>query len=178
MTLDEDLQAIRHKLDAMNDSTGGTAFDEHERRVLANALGHTQQRRAVGATLSSDKTGKPGVQRELDFFLVCLGWALAVFALLVSINWSGEHPLGGAGTFGIAFLAGMSIAALRAAYIGAWSAPKLWLGLAFVVLIVAAVVLIVAGAIGPALGMVVGVTVFHALVRNRTARRIEALSVP
>ncbi len=177
MTLDEDLHAIRHKLDAMNDSTGDTAFDERERRVLIDALGHTQQRRAVGATLASDNTGKPSVQRELDFFLVCLGWALAVFALLVSINWSGEHPLGGAGTFGIAFLAGLCATALRAAYIGAWNASRFWQGVALLVLIVAAVALIVAGAIGAALGMAVGAAVFHALIRNRTARRLDTISV-
>lgn len=179
MTLDEDLQAIRHKLESMNDGKGDTSFDARERRVLTDALGDSQARRTTGAGLNTESGGKPGMQRELDFFLVCLGWSLAVFALLVSINWSGEHPLGGAGAFGVAFVAGLCTAALRASYTGTWRPASLRVmqGVALVVLIIAALVLIVAGAIGGALGMVVGVVVFHALIRNQQARRLDTMSV-
>ena len=178
MTLDEDLQAIRRKLESTDDGQGDTSFDARERRVLANALDDSQSRRAAGAGLNDTGGGKPGVQRELDFFLVCLGWSLAVFALLVSVNWSGEHPLGGAGVFGVAFVVGLAAAALRASYVGYWRPESLRLvqGIAALALIIAVLVLIVAGAIGGALGMAVGAVVFHALVRNQQARREQAMS--
>ncbi|MES1924903.1 hypothetical protein [Salinisphaera sp. T31B1] len=174
MTLDEDLQAIRRKLAAMKDN-GDTTFDERERELLADMLGNAEQRHEAGAGLAGNGRQRSGMQREIDFFLVCLGWSLAVFAILATLNWSGDHAMDGAGVFGVAFVAGLSAAALRAFYIGAWQPAGLaaWQIVAGLVLLISLITLAMAGAIGAALGMVVGAVVFHALVRNRHARRVS-----
>ncbi|GAB3676203.1 hypothetical protein [Salinisphaera aquimarina] len=175
MKLDRDLEAIRHKLDAM-DASHSTTFTDEEHSVLANALAHSQRARSTtagnGATASRDADETHQYRSELDFFILCIGYTLVAFAILATLRWSSETPLGATGIFGLAFLAGLSGTALRAYYIGRWApsrAPLAIMAAAILCLVGSFFGLIASGGIGAAAGIVLGAIFFRTLIKKRPA---------
>lgn len=163
MNFDPDLQAISDKIDNLSGLGDKAHFSPEQQGQLNKALRSSQRERYDGA---------PPVGRwreELEFFLVCLGYVLLAFAVLVIMRWSVEAPAGGAGAFGLAFLAGVSGALFGAYYARPASthARGAVLLVSAFVFAVSLIALIVAHAIGSVLGLVLGVVFFRALKRRR-----------
>jgi len=163
MNLDPDLKTLSDRIDKLSGLGDKAQFSPEQQAQLNDALKRSQHERYDGA---------PPVGRwrqELEFFLVCLGYVLLAFAVLVLMRWSVEAPGGAAGAFGLAFLTGVSGALFGAYYARpasthARGAVLLASGFVFVVSLFA---LIAAQAIGGVLGLVVGVVFFRALALRR-----------
>ncbi|ERJ18185.1 hypothetical protein SSPSH_002962 [Salinisphaera shabanensis E1L3A] len=163
MRLDDDLQALIEKVDLENDDSTRARFDDSERRLMREAIHASQTRRDYGEQASASH-----FRRELDFFVVCLGFGLVAFAVLVMMRWSAAEPLGAPGVFGLAFLAGVSGAVFRHFYLRPDANNRgLILGAAAIVMLVCLIALVAAHAIGGLLGIVLGAVFFRALMRQR-----------
>lgn len=164
MTRDAELATLQHKI-ATLDQPGATELSVREREQLMAAV---ERLRADPAAAPRDESPW---RRELDFFFVCLGYGLLAFTALVVLRWFGSAPPGGTGIFGLAFVAGLSTAALRRYYPQAEVRQTSWLpvAVAALALLVALIGLIATGAIGAIAGMMMGVVFFQALRRYRTA---------
>lgn len=158
MPSDPELSALQTKL---TEATAGSAFTPRERELLVDGLHR----------IEADPDAQPTpFRRELDFFLVCLGYCLLAFAVIVTMRWAASDPLGGAGAFGLAFITGLSAAALQRYYPRAQAGTSGWTpvvvaGAGLVISLFA----LTAGAIGAVLGIAVGAVTFQALRRQRAA---------
>lgn len=164
MRLDDDLQALIEKLDRDDDHDSPMRLDAQERALMREAVDASQQRRDSGDAPSGNR-----FRRELDFFVVCLGYGLVAFAVLVMLRWSSAEPLGAPGVFGLAFLTGVAGAVFRHYYLRPEAnGPRgLILGVAALVMLVCLIALVAAQAIGGVLGIVLGAVFFRALQRRR-----------
>ena len=159
MPSDPELSALQTKL---TEATAGSAFTPRERELLVDGL------RRIEA--DPDARSTP-FRRELDFFLVRLGYCLLAFAVIVTMRWAASDPLGGAGAFGLAFITGLSAAALQRYYPRARAGTSGWtrVVVAGAGLVISLFALTAAGAIGAVLGIAVGAVTFQALRRQRNA---------
>lgn len=163
MRLDDDLQALIEKVELENSDSKGARFDGSERKLMREAIHASQTRRNDGEQASTSH-----FRRELDFFVVCLGFGLVAFAVLVMMRWSAAEPLGAPGVFGLAFLAGVSGAVFRHFYMRPDANRRsLILGAAAIIMVVCLIALVAAQAIGGLLGIVLGAVFFRALMRQR-----------
>ncbi|MES1948121.1 hypothetical protein C84B14_12256 [Salinisphaera sp. C84B14] len=163
MRLDDDLQALIEKIDLEAPDGDGSRFDAGERQLMREAVQASQTRRDHG-----DQASASHFRRELDFFVVCLGYGLVAFAVLVMMRWSAAEPLGAPGVFGLAFLTGVSGAVFRHFYLRPSADNRsLVLAAAALVMLICLVALVAAHAIGGLLGIVLGAVFFRALVRRR-----------
>ena len=163
MRLDDDLQALIEKVELENDAAAPPRFDDSERRLMREAVQASQTRRDHG-----EQPATSHFRRELDFFVVCLGYGLIAFAVLVMMRWSAAEPLGAPGVFGLAFLAGVAGAVFRHAYLRpAFGHRVLVLTASAIVMLVCLVALVAAHAIGGPLGIVLGAVFFRALMRQQ-----------
>lgn len=163
MNLDPDLQALSEKIDHLSATKDSAHFSAEQQGLLHSALNSSQREREDSAAPAGRW------RRELEFFLVCLGYVLLAFAVLVVMRWSIEAPMGGAGAFGLAFLTGVSGALFGAYYARpvdahARGAVLLLSGIVFVASLLA---LVAVQAIGGVLGLVLGVFFFRALKSRR-----------
>ncbi|MES1951615.1 hypothetical protein S4A8_12212 [Salinisphaera sp. S4-8] len=163
MRLDDDLQALIEKVELENDAAAPPRFDDSERRLMREAIQASQTRRDHG-----EQPATSHFRRELDFFVVCLGYGLVAFAVLVMMRWSAAEPLGAPGVFGLAFLAGVAGALFRHVYLRPDAANRsVILVASAIVLLVCLIALVAAQAIGGPLGIVLGAIFFRALMRRR-----------
>ena len=163
MRLDDDLQALIEKIDLETPNGEGSRFDAGERELMRQAVHASQTRRDHG-----DQASPSHFRRELDFFVVCLGYGLVAFAVLVMMRWSAAEPLGAPGVFGLEFLTGVSGAVFRHFYLRPEAGHRsLVLGAAALVMLICLIALVAAQAIGGLLGIVLGAVFFRALVRRR-----------
>lgn len=163
MNLDSDLQAVHDKIDSLSGLGDKAQFSPEQQGLLNQALSGAQRDRQSGVLPASH------VRQELDFFVVCLGYVLVAFAVLVMLRWSTEAPLGGAGVFGLAFLAGAAGALFRAFYVKPASthARGLMLVVSGFVILLSLIAITAAHAIGGVIGVVLGAVFFGTIERRR-----------
>jgi hypothetical protein len=166
MKLDPDLQALSDKIDRLSGLGDKAQFTPEQQGLLDDALRQSQRERHDGVLPTSH------FRQELDFFVVCMGYGLVAFAVLVMLRWSTEAPLGGPGVFGLAFLVGVSGALFRAFYARPRTthARGLILLLSGLVVLGALIALTAAHAIGGVIGIVLGAVFFRAAERRRENR--------
>ena len=163
MKLDSDLQALVEKLDQGRSQNGPAPLDDSEHALMHEAIHASQHQRDTG-----DAPGVTPLRRELDFFLVCVGYGLIAFALLMVLRWSAATPLGGPGVFGLAFLVGAAGAAFRHYYLHQPNGGRrgLVLTTSAVAIVLGLLGILAANAIGGVMGIVLGAVFYRALGRH------------
>lgn len=163
MSLDPDLQTLNDKIDDLSGLGDKAHFSPEQQGVLNEALASAQRERHGGLLATSR------FRQELDFFVICLGYVLVAFAALVMLRWSSQAPLGGAGVFGLAFLAGAGGALFCAFYAKPASthARGLILVVSGFVVLLSLIAITAAQSIGGVLGVVLGAIFFQTLERRR-----------